>query len=414
MNESPKARNKQNKTVHSIAASIGIAVAAPLEPMRPTKKAAPIDQNVAAEFTYKLMALALRNTSHLVTHNGETSVEPSLDELLDELEQSHGLSTGRGEPIARLQSLLQQTHRGRVFVCEANSSAQDRTANQRFLHAIHSAIASLGSRERFDHAVENSSQRAIYQFAYGLSHEINNPLANIAARAQQLIPNVASEADRRSLATIVDQTMRAHEMLSEMMRVVQPRPVSLRKDDVVAIVREAVESQIAAWKHAKIPVEFRLSPKPLYGEVERASLAEALASVVQNAMQVCRPNDGIEIICEEVGVDHPEFGPSGPSGPSGSSGLQAIPMHSTHRIRIAIRDTGPGMTAETAARAWDLYFSGREHGRGLGISLANVRRILDAHRGLVWLSSAPNAGCTFEIRLPASPAPSVARRTLSI
>ncbi len=408
MNESPKARNKQKKTVHSIAASIGMAVAAPLEPMRPTKKAASIDQNVAAEFTYKLMALALQNTSYLVTHDVEASVEPSLDELLDELEQSQGLSTGRGEPIARLQSLLQQTHRGRVFVCEANSSAQDRTANQRFLHAIHSAIASLGSRERFDHAVEKSSQRAIYQFAYGLSHEINNPLANIAARAQQLIPNVASEADRRSLATIVDQTMRAHEMLSEMMRVVQPRPVSLRKDNVVAIVREVVESQIAAWKHAKIQVEFRLSPKPLYGEVERASLAEAISSVVQNAMQVCRPNDCIEIICEEVGVNHPEF------GPSGSSGLQAVPTDLTNRVRIAIRDTGPGMSAETAARAWDLYFSGREHGRGLGISLANIRRILDAHRGLVWLRSAPNAGCTFEIRLPASPAPSVARKTLAI
>ncbi|MEI7458902.1 MAG: HAMP domain-containing sensor histidine kinase [Pirellula sp.] len=376
--------------------------------MSPTKKVTSIDQNVAVDFTFKLMAIALQHTSHMLALDVEAFVEPSLDELLDELEQSHGLSTGRGESIARLRSLLQQFHRSRVFVREANSPALDRTANRRVLHAIHSAIASLCSRERFGHAVESTSQRAIYQFAYGLSHEINNPLANISARAQQLIPNVASEADRRSLATIVDQTMRAHEMLSEMMRVVQPRPVSLRKDDVVAIVREAVEAQNADWKHTKIQVEFRLSPKPLYGEVERASLSEAISSIVQNAMQVCRPSDCIEIICQEVGGNQPDF------GPSCSSGLQATPVDGTNRIRIAIRDTGPGLSAETAVRAWDLYFSGREHGRGLGISLANVRRILDAHRGLVWLNSAPNAGCTIEIRLPASPAPSVARRTLSI
>jgi signal transduction histidine kinase len=267
-------------------------------------------------------------------------------------------------------------------------------------------IGSVCQRIQFEEAVVQTSQRQIYEFAYGLTHEINNPLANIAARAQQMISAASSDSDRRSLATIVDQTMRAHEMLAEMMRVVQPRTIQPRIEDLVAIIRQAATAHEKQCSLAKIHCVLRLPAMPLYGMVERASLLDAVSSLLQNSLQVCRPNDRVEILCEEVHLGQANFGPI--------DRAKDDELEPSPRIRVAVRDTGPGMSQEAAERAWDLYFSGREHGRGLGISLAKVRQTIDAHHGKVWLESRPNAGCSVEIRLPKSPEPPTQRRAFSI
>src|SRR5437773_318470 len=57
----------------------------------------------------------------------------------------------------------------------------------------------------FASALESAKLQALYNFAYGLSHEINNPLANIATRAQTLLVGEKNPERRRKLATIVQQ-----------------------------------------------------------------------------------------------------------------------------------------------------------------------------------------------------------------
>ncbi len=353
---------------------------------------------LAKSFSCKLMEIALQLRTWSSTRDESVSIQGKIVSVLDGFEESGRFTTGVGIALERLKTLLNQLHQRELQVRERSAMEIDDDATQILLNAVHAVIAFLSQNVRMDEAVEKASQRAIYQFAYGLTHEINNPLANIVARAQQLIGTASSDSDRRSLATIVDQAMRAHEMLAEMMRVVQPRAIQPRVDDVVAIVRQAVAIQEKQWTHGQIQCNLKVSAKPLYSAIEKASLIEAVCSVLQNAMQVCRPNDYVDIICQEAESD-------------GRDGVEEL---SVPGIRIAIRDTGPGLTPEAAERAWDLYYSGREHGRGLGISLANVRRTIHAHGGLVWIQSNPNAGCTVEIRLPKVPEPSTSRKAFSI
>ena len=352
------------------------------------------------------MSLALQLRSWSSAFDENASIYKTLECTLDSFEEAVNLTNGNCGLLSRLQSLLNQLHRDELSVRVRSVSDADEPIKQVLTHALHAVIASLGQKKQFEQAVENASRRAIYQFAYGLTHEINNPLANIVARAQQLIPTASSESDRRSLATIVDQSMRAHEMLAEMMRVVQPRSIQPRVEDLIDIIRQAMSVIEPQCSLSQIQCIFRKSPKPIYSLVERAAIVEVICSLLQNSIQACRPKDCIEIICEEVDADHSD---NGPSDPIPSAQLEPIP-----RIRIAVRDTGPGMSREAVQRAWDLYYSGRENGRGLGISLANVRRTIDAHHGLVWIQSAPDAGCTFEIRLPKSPEPPNPRRAFSI
>ena len=365
-----------------------------------------ISPELATGFSCKLMAIALQRRSCLSANGEYASIQKLVENVLNGFEEAGDLTIGSGSVLLRLKSLLNQLHQDEIKVQDRTVSAIEDNPKQVLSNALHAVIAFLCQGIQIDQAVETASQRAIYQFAYGLTHEINNPLANIVARAQQLIATASSDSDRRSLATIVDQAMRAHEMLAEMMRVVQPRSIQPRVEDIVAIVRQAVAVQEKQWAHAQIQCNLRVSTKPLYCSVEKASMIEAVCSILQNALQVCRPNDRVEIKCHQVESDNPDYGPS------------RLPSHadeeSVPRIRIAIRDTGPGLSHEATERAWDLYFSGREHGRGLGISLASVRRTMDAHGGFVWIQSNLNAGCTVEIRLPIVPEPPVPRKVFAI
>ncbi len=266
---------------------------------------------------------------------------------------------------------------------------------------IHACLGSLGEQTRFHQAVRRTATDAVYHFAYGLTHEINNPLANIAARAQQLIPTTSRESDRQCLATIVDQSMRAHEMLSEMMRVAKPGSMPLYPCDVGPLLTQVVESYVEIADAKRIAYRWEIADRPMWVDANTASLSEALHCLIRNALEVCRSQDHVQWIGQIVDS-------------------HSIPSEHRHRslgnqvVRIALQDSGPGMSREVAQHAWDLYYSGREHGRGLGIALANVRRILEAHGGLVWICSSPNAGCTVEIRLPLLPSRSPARRTISV
>ncbi len=364
-----------------------------------------ISPELANGFSCKLMTIALQLRSGLSANDENASVQEWVESLLIGFEEAGDLTTGNGSVLQRLKSLLNQLHRDEIQVQERSDSAIDDNPKQILSNAIHAVIACLCQSIQMDQAVETASRRAIYQFAYGLTHEINNPLANIMARAQQLIATASTDSDRRSLATIVDQAMRAHEMLAEMMRVVQPRAIQPRVEDIVAIVRQAVAVQEQQWTNAQIQCNLRMSAKPLYCSVEKASIIEAVCSILQNALQVCRPNDRVEIKCHQVESDNPDYGPSRLVSPGDE---ESVP-----RIRIAVRDTGPGLSLEASERAWDLYFSGREHGRGLGISLASVRRTMDAHGGVVWIQSNPNAGCSVEIRLPIAPDPPASRKVFA-
>lgn len=256
--------------------------------------------------------------------------------------------------------------------------------------AVHRAIQLLSSEVSFHAAVERSARRQVYNLAYGLTHEINNPLANIVARAQKLMGEVSDPHARRSLATIMDQGMRAHEMLAEVMRAVQPASFPLLATDVASIVHQVWSQLQEQARTAGVRWECDLSSDRIYAEAHAASLLDALRMLGLNAIDVCGPNDTVCWSCEPV----------------------ADPLQD--RVRVTLLDTGPGLSHDAHRAASDLFYSGREHGRGLGISLAVVRRIVEQHRGNFTMRSESGAGCRIEIELPRVGTPVEARPKVSL
>ncbi len=70
-------------------------------------------------------------------------------------------------------------------------------------------------------------------------------------------------------------------------------------------------------------------------------------------------------------------------------------------VRVAITDTGPGIPKEIRERIFEPFFTTRATGSGLGLPL--VKRIVEAHRGAVFVDSSPGTGTTFTIDVPVAP-----------
>lgn len=258
---------------------------------------------------------------------------------------------------------------------------EDRKALSILSDAAQSTLQAVVERTRFEQAVEKATKNAIYDFAYGLTHEINNPLANIAARAQQLLSQATSAADQKSLATIVDQSMRAHEMLAEMMRAVKPKAWT----PTAVLVSDCIQSLLprfrAAFQARQVGFEVEGNFNRVAICTEAAEFREAIASLLQNALDACSPSDSVVF------------------------SVQAT----DHVAEFSVKDTGCGMSSMAVENAFSLYYSGREHGRGLGISLANVRRVVDSMRGELLISSSERSGTEVRIRVPTTANPATKR-----
>jgi signal transduction histidine kinase len=74
----------------------------------------------------------------------------------------------------------------------------------------------------------------------------------------------------------------------------------------------------------------------------------------------------------------------------------------TNTIVVGIEDTGAGMNEETLSRIFDLFFTTKTDGTGLGMAIA--KSVIDLHGGELTLQSAPGHGTRVRIRLPARPA----------
>jgi signal transduction histidine kinase len=75
-------------------------------------------------------------------------------------------------------------------------------------------------------------------------------------------------------------------------------------------------------------------------------------------------------------------------------------LRSGRFVRIEVRDTGHGMDAETQLLAFEPFFTRKPPEKGAGLGLAVVRRIVQGHRGIMVLHSAPDIGSSFEMYLP--------------
>ena len=348
----------------------------------------PEPQNVSAENIWQLVAIIQRATFRLHDDQLDDLSELSLGLAESPLVTQWIRSTDQLTETVSLHPLasidLPAQILGRLLLSIETGDGMASGLNRRHRIAmsclkdsIHRYLGASLRSENKRKLVDKLVQQSMYHFAYGLSHEINNPLANIAARASDLALRIEGDREKKSLKTIVDQAMKAHEMLAEMMLAVQVPSLTFVYGDVRSLMMELSRGWSEKAQDRSIRWNSEICDDFLWSAFDRVALSEAISAAIRNAFEACRSGDTLTLVAERT--------------ESTEGNLE---------IRIAMIDNGPGLSQKGLDQAWNLYYSGREAGRGLGIGLAKIRRIIDCHQGRVWLTSKERQGCTMEIRLP--------------
>jgi len=288
--------------------------------------------------------------------------------------------------------------------------------------SLHHSITSspLPADANFTAAVERAKLQALYQFAYGLSHEINNPLANIATRAQSLLVDERDPDRKRKLATIVQQAFRAHEMIADLMLFARPPALRVESVNLTQLVDTIVAEMQEQAREQGTKLTRVGSIDPLLANVDPTQIGVALKALVQNALEAVRMG-GVVSVVADCGLRIADSDSERSSGDAVLSTRYPVPstqhdpiLHTTvlpphfpnpqsaipnPQFFLTVTDTGPGIPPETRAHIFDPFFCGREAGRGLGLGLSKAWRIAELHGGTIEVAGTTE-GAQLTIALP--------------
>lgn len=227
----------------------------------------------------------------------------------------------------------------------------------------------------FSRTLEIEKLESLKELAYGAGHEINNPLANISARAQTLLPGERDPDRRRLLAAINTQAFRAHEMIADMMLFARPPAPQMAEVELGSLLEKLVSELADQAAAQQTALQLDAGSQRHCVPADATQLAVAIRAVCVNALEALVRGGRVEIALRE------------------SSESRAM-------TQIHIADTGPGIPENVRRHLFDPFYSGREAGRGLGFGLSKCWRIVSLHGGRVDVTERPGGGTVFCIALP--------------
>ncbi len=227
----------------------------------------------------------------------------------------------------------------------------------------------------FERRLEHEKLESLKELAYGASHEINNPLANIAARAQTLLEEETDSERQRKLMAIHRQAMRAHEMISDLMLFARPPKLRLAPCDLRSLVRKVVAEQSDLAREYGVELKFDGETEAVEVLADETQLAVAIGAILKNALEAV--GDGGHVLVS----------------------AQCRLIDSISFAEVLVCDDGPGITEDVRRHMFDPFYSGREAGRGLGFGASKCWRIVTDHGGQV-IVNRRSVGAEIAIQLP--------------
>ena len=181
---------------------------------------------------------------------------------------------------------------------------------------IELAATACQTEAEYQHQLETEKLAAMKQLAYGASHEINNPLANIATRAQTMLGDETHPEKRSKLATIYQQAMRAHEMISDMMLFAHPPATCIATVSLRQVMRRFVGQQEDCLSQDDEAIKTNVFIGPNFDRVrfDSTQFLVVLQMLVRNSKEAIRATKDaageIEIRAEQVDRSRTRFASS--------------------------------------------------------------------------------------------------------
>jgi two-component system, NtrC family, nitrogen regulation sensor histidine kinase NtrY len=228
-------------------------------------------------------------------------------------------------------------------------------------------------RERL---IQSERVAAWRELARRLAHELKNPLFPLQITVENMLrarklPRIQfDEIFNESTATLQSELANLRAIIARFSDFSKMPDPKLERMDARDAVRRVLALYTPALEERRIDVGTAITPDQLMVLADAELLHRALSNLVLNAMDAM---------------------------PEGGT-LTISASRSTDTARIAIADSGPGLTDEEAARLFTPYYTTRQHGTGLGLAI--VQSVITDHRGRIFVERPDNGGARFVVVLP--------------
>ncbi|AEF85996.1 sensory box histidine kinase [Treponema primitia ZAS-2] len=230
--------------------------------------------------------------------------------------------------------------------------------------------------------------------AAGVAHEIKNPLGSLSIHIQLI--QKAMEANKeiyfnahpsgfdslgqdprayfnqldKYIAVVNEEVDRLNRIVVDFLFAVRPMNMEFREGDINLLIRELADFVSYELEEARIKCILHLAPDLPWIGFDQRYIKQALLNLIKNA-QAAMPNGGKLTIKTQVLEDE---------------------------ISIVVSDTGIGISEKNLSKIFEPYFTTKETGSGLGLTL--VFKIIREHRGEISVKSKEGEGTSFKITLP--------------
>jgi PAS domain S-box-containing protein len=278
----------------------------------------------------------------------------------------------QGQNEVRNNELWVKVREQELYVSISVSQLPDSQGN---IETIFAVIKDLTEHKRLEENLKRQDQlAAMGHLASGVAHEIRNPLNAISMLAQRFRTEFEPRQDTREYnkmaLTMVSEIKRINTIIQKFLEFAKPSAMQLQETNVCELIDELVTLTRPQAEQKNIEMQSRCSVDQKF-PMDRSKLLQALLNLVQNGIDACDEGGRLEINVKTKG----------------------------NELVLLISDTGKGIPEQNLSRIFNLYFTTKDQGTGIGLSL--VQQIVSQHNGTIEVVSRPDyEGTLVKIQIP--------------
>jgi PAS domain S-box-containing protein len=211
---------------------------------------------------------------------------------------------------------------------------------------------------------------AVGQLAAGVAHEIRNPLTSMKGYTEFLQLDESDPERLEFLNIILDEIDRVNTIVEDFMVLAKPKAVHLEEKNIIEVIKNVLSLLEFEARKKHVHLHFDFNEEIVQVECDENRLKQVFLNFIKNGIEAM-PNGGE---------------------------LHVRTMVNEKTVQIAIQDTGVGIPEEKLKKIGEPFYTTKKNGNGLGLMVSF--KIIESHRGKVFIESELNKGTTFNIQLP--------------
>ncbi|MBI5117822.1 OmpA family protein [Candidatus Poribacteria bacterium] len=315
------------------------------------------------------------------------------------------LATALGYTISRgISRPIRHLYRGVLAVSEGDLDQRFEVKTKDEIGDLGRAFNIMTKKLRQLRELEQEMQRrnrlaALGELSAGVAHEIRNPLGIIKNSAEMLRDRIQDDSKRRELADyIVEEVERLNKVVTNFLQFARPSEPRLEPLNINGVLEHTLTLIASEADSSHIAIEKSLAPDLPMVLVDPEQCHQVFLNLFMNAFQAMRGHGQLRVETKLVAhsANHDMAAAVTDFSPNVTSSTTS--EVSTPTVDVVISDTGEGIAPEALPRIFDPFFSTKDEGIGLGLSL--VHKIIENHSGRIRVASKPGVGASFSISLP--------------